>query len=66
MRRKVSHVACGRFSALQVGKMARRKTLFGEMALPVRVEKTSASASVLTERAFHSRMNCSAASESGI
>ena len=62
----MSHVPCGSPSASHAGKIARRNTLFDEMGLPTRVEKTSASGSAFSAWSFHLMINCSAVPESGI
>lgn len=67
MRRKVSHGARRNFRASHAGKTQRRNTLFGEIDLPDRVEKTSASAATRSARTnFQVARSESALSANGI
>ena len=63
--RNVSHVAWRKFSDLHAGATQRRITLFGEMGLPVRVQKTRSSGFVRVATVRQSWRSSRAAGERG-
>ena len=65
VRLNVSYVARGRSAAAQAGQTHRRKTSFGEIGLPEKVEKISSWAAVPFVPAFHASSSRSAASGKG-